>query len=78
MLQQAIIKLLGTEMVSGRLLLSPQQGKLRALLYTQQAVAAESYQDDGKAVLEIRIPKDDLLRLLKAASEDFDNLQWAE
>lgn len=78
LLQQAIIKLLGTEMVSGRLLLSPQQGKLRALLYTQQAVAAESYKDDGKAVLEIRIPKDDLLRLLKAASEDFDNLQWAD
>jgi GTPase len=78
LLQQAIIKLLGTEMVSGRLLLSPQQGKLRALLYTQQAVAAESYQDDGKAVLEIRIPKDDLLRLLKAASENFDDLQWAD
>ena len=78
LLQQAIIKLLGTEMVAGRLLLSPQQGKLRALLYTQQAVAAESYQDDGKAVLEIRIPKDDLLRLLKAASENFDDLQWAD
>lgn len=78
LLQQAIIKLLGTEMVSGRLLLSPQQGKLRALLYTQQAVAAESYQDDGKAILEVRIPKDDLLRLLKAASENFDGLQWAD
>ena len=78
LLQQAIIKLLGTEMVAGRLLLSPQQGKLRALLYTQQAVATESYQDDGKAVLEIRIPKDDLLRLLKAASENFDDLQWAD
>lgn len=78
LLQQAIIKLLGTEMVGGRLLLSPQQGKLRALLYTQQAVANESYQDDGKAILEIRLPKSDLLRLLKTASENFDNLQWAD
>ena len=78
LLQKAIIELLGTEMIIGRLLLAPQQGKLRALLYTQQAVAQENYQEDGKAVLDIRIPKSDLLRLLKTASEQFDNLQWAD
>lgn len=78
LLHDAVIKLLGTEMVGGRLLLTPQQGKLRALLYAQQAVATESYQDDGKAILEIRLPKSDLLRLLKTASENFDNLQWAD
>jgi GTPase len=78
LLQKAIIELLGTEMIVGRLLLAPQQGKLRALLYTQQAVAQETYQDDGKAVLDIRVPKSDLLRLLKTASEQFDNLQWAD
>jgi len=78
LLQKAIIELLGTEMIIGRLLLAPQQGKLRALLYTQQAVAQENYQEDGKAVLDIRVPKSDLLRLLKTASEQFDNLQWAD
>lgn len=78
LLQEAIIELLGTEMIVGRLLLTPQQGKLRALLYSQQAVAQETYRDDGKTVLEIRVPKSDLLRLLKTASENFDDLQWAD
>ncbi len=78
LLQEAIIELLGTEMLVGRLLLTPQQGKLRALLYSQQAVAQETYRDDGKTVLEIRVPKSDLLRLLKTASENFDDLQWAD
>ncbi len=78
LLQKAVIELLGTEMIVGRLLLTPQQGKLRALLYTQQAVSGESYQDDGNAILDVRVPKDDLLRLLKTASEQFDNLQWAD
>lgn len=78
LLQKAIIELLGTEMIAGRLLLTPQQGKLRALLYNQQAVAQEAYRDDGKTVLEIRVPKSDLLRLLKTASENFDDLQWAD
>jgi GTPase len=78
LLQKAIIELLGTEMIAGRLLLTPQQGKLRALLYNQQAVAQETYQDDGKTILDIRVPKSDLLRLLKTASENFDDLQWAD
>jgi GTP-binding protein HflX len=78
LLQKAIIELLGTEMIAGRLLLTPQQGKLRALLYNQQAVAQEAYRDDGKTILEIRVPKSDLLRLLKTASENFDDLQWAD
>ena len=78
LLQEAIIEFLGTEMIAGRLLLTPQQGKLRALLYSQQAVAQETYRDDGKTILEIRVPKSDLLRLLKTASENFDDLQWAD
>lgn len=78
LLHKAIIELLGTEMIVGRLLLTPQQGKLRALLYAQQAVSGESYLDDGKALLDVRVPKDDLLRLLKTVSEQFDNLQWAD
>ncbi len=78
LLHKAIIELLGTEMIVGRLLLTPQQGKLRALLYAQHAVSGESYLDDGKAVLDVRVPKDDLLRLLKTVSEQFDNLQWAD
>jgi GTP-binding protein HflX len=65
-------------MIAGRLLLTPQQGKLRALLYNQQAVAQEAYRDDGKTVLEIRVPKSDLLRLLKTTFENFDDLQWAD
>ena len=78
LLAQAISELLGTELVAGELLLSPQQGRLRAMLYSQQAVLGESYGDDGRARLQIRLPKSDLLRILSACATSFDSLLWAD
>lgn len=78
LLAQAISELLGTELVAGELLLSPQQGRLRAMLYSQQAVLGESYGDDGRARLQIRLPKSDLLRILSACATRFDSLLWAD
>lgn len=76
LLFQAIAELLGEEMVLGRLLLAADQGRLRAMLYQQQAVADESYRDDGSSELELRIPKSDLLRILSAESLPLDKLTW--
>ena len=76
LLAEAISELLGKEVVSGRLVLAPTLGRLRAMLYTQQAVVSESYREDGASLLQVRIPKNDLLRILSAASVQFEDLMW--
>ncbi len=76
LLLQAIAELLGEEMVLGRLLLKADQGRLRAMLYQQQAVADENYRDDGSSELNLRIPKSDVLRILSAESLALDTLTW--
>ena len=76
LLLQAIAELLGEEMILGRLLLKADQGRLRAMLYQQQAVADENYRDDGSSELNLRIPKSDLLRILIAESLALDKLTW--
>ncbi len=78
LLEEAISELLGKEIINGRLILTPKQGRLRAMLYSQQAVVAEDYRDDGASLLQIRIPKSDLLRILSAESITFEQLIWAD
>ena len=76
LLAEAISELLGKEVVSGRLVLAPTLGRLRAMLYTQQAVVDEAYREDGASLLQIRLPKSDLLRILSAASVHYEDLMW--
>ncbi len=76
LLGQAIADLLGDELVQGNLLLPAAQGRLRSMLYRQQAVVAECYRDSGASELSLRIPKSDLMRLLAEAGQTFDELQW--
>jgi len=78
LLHNAISELLGTEMVVGRLLIGPQEGRLRAALYTQQAIAEEVYRDDGVCEASLRVPKSDLLRILSSLKIRFEDLVWAE
>ncbi len=78
LLFEAVAELLGTEMVIGELLLRPEDGRLRAALYAQQAIAEESFRDDGICVASLRVPKSDLLRILSAQKIPFNNLVWAE
>ena len=78
LLEATVSEILGEEMVVGRLLLSPHQGKLRAALYQQQAIGEESYRDDGVCCVQLRIPKSDLLRILSAQAISFESLVWAD
>ncbi len=78
LLDEVVSELLGTEMIFGRLLLTPQQGSLRAALYLQQAINEEVYRDDGTCELTLRVPKSDLLRILSAHKTNFDQLVWAD
>lgn len=78
LLQQAISDILGEEMVVRKLLLSPDQGRLRAALYQQQAIGEEHYRDDGVCEINVRIPKSDLLRILSAQAINFESLVWVD
>lgn len=78
LLDQAVAELLGTEMIIAQLLLRPQDGRLRAAFYAQQAIAEESFREDGIAVASLRVPKSDLLRILSAQKIQFEDLIWAE
>jgi GTPase len=77
LLDEAISELLGAEMVVAQVLLSPQDGRLRAALYAQHAVAEESFSEDGVCKLSIRVPKSDLLRILSAQNIEIEDLVWA-
>lgn len=76
LLLQAIAERLGEEMVFGKLLLQSSQGRLRAMLYQQQAVADEATRENGSSELSVRVPKGDLLRILSAEGLPFDQLSW--
>lgn len=78
LLNQAISEVLGKELVSGCLVVSSGQGRLRAMLYAQQAVVRESHRADGASLLQVRVPKDDLLRILSAEALAFESLLWDE
>ena len=78
LLDQALSELLGTEMVVGQLLLSPQDGRLRSALYAQQAISEESFRDDGDCVANLRVPKSDLLRILSAQKITLEDLVWVD
>jgi GTP-binding protein HflX len=65
-------------MIIAHLLLHPQDGRLRAALYAQQAVAEEFFREDGVAVASLRVPKSDLLRILSAQKIQIEDLVWAE
>ena len=78
LLDQALSELLGTEMVVGQLLLSPQDGRLRSALYAQQAISEEFFRDDGVCVANLRVPKSDLLRILSAQKITLEDLVWVD
>lgn len=63
----AIAELLGNDLVHEQLVITPQQGKLRALLYAANVVVAESVNESGQTKLEIRLQRVDYERILRQA-----------
>ncbi|MDO3387297.1 GTPase HflX [Gilvimarinus sp. SDUM040013] len=76
LLFEAITELLGEEMIEGDLILAPTEGRLRAKLFEQHAVAEEAYREDGCSRLSVRIPQSDLKRILSSVDMKFDQLRW--
>ncbi|MDP1932882.1 MAG: ribosome rescue GTPase HflX [Gammaproteobacteria bacterium] len=60
----AISELLGEDVVQRRVTLLPEHGRLRARLYARGAVRSETVDAAGTVSLEIRLPRNDLDRLL--------------
>lgn len=69
LLFEAIGERLGQDMVAQELALAPDQGGLRAALYALGAVQGESYDDDGTAHLQVRLPRADWNRLTRKGPE---------
>jgi GTP-binding protein HflX len=65
LLLQVVGEMLGDEVVSQTLQLSPAQGKLRARFYERGAVTQESVNDQGQVILSVKLPKADFERLLQ-------------
>ena len=66
LLLDAVAELVGTDMVSEELTLSPAQGKLRAALYQLGAVEQEKHSEDGLAHISVRLPRADWDRLMSS------------
>ncbi len=69
LLLQAIAELLGRDMVSEEVTILPEQGGLRAELYSLGAVQQEEFGDDGAAHLQVRLSRTDWNRLMKKGPE---------
>lgn len=65
LLTQAIAERLGEDMVQQSILLEHDQARLRALFYEAGAVVGERIAEDGRQVLDVRVPRADFNRLLK-------------
>ena len=64
LIEQAVAESLSTTKFEGMMELQPQDGQLRALLYQQNAVLSEQINEQGHILLDVRIEKDDLKKIL--------------
>jgi GTP-binding protein HflX len=64
LLRQAIAELLGNDLFIGTLQLPSQLGRLRAQLFAAGAVQNESHDGAGDMLLEVRLPRAELNRLI--------------
>ena len=74
LLFDAVAELLGDEIFHEKLVLSPSQGKLRALLYGANAIQSETHGDAGEVILEVRMQQSDFDRLLRQAGVSQEEL----
>lgn len=67
LLPLALRELLGHDQIHGKCTLGHELGRFRAQLFQAGAVLEEITQDDGSSFLEVRLPRTEWLRLLKAS-----------
>ena len=67
LINQVIGEILTSNLFEQTIELSPKDGQLRALLYDQGAILNETIDENGQFVLDVRIEKDDMLKILSRA-----------
>ncbi|MFT7558175.1 MAG: GTP-binding protein HflX [Flavobacteriales bacterium] len=77
LLMEAVAELVSEDLIHQKLRLGHEFGRLRAQLFTLNAVLNEHFDDDGSSELELRIPKIDLNKLLAAESLHYHDLNWS-
>lgn len=74
LLFQAISEILVQDMMFDQLRLDSSMGKLRSILYENNAVVEEQLEDNGDFLLDVRIPKANYLRILRGVKINPDQL----
>jgi GTP-binding protein HflX len=75
LLKQAIAELLAEDVFSETLYLSSKYGRLRAMLFEHGAVKSERFDEAGRFVLEVKLPKKDYLQILARAGMSEDQIE---
>ena len=65
LLLQALAERLGIEIVTQNLILPPNEGKIRGILYSLNCITNESYDELGNCLLSIKLPSREWNQLLK-------------
>ncbi|MEQ6915977.1 ribosome rescue GTPase HflX [Halomonas aquatica] len=73
LLEQALSECLAEDIIDLELCLAPEQGKLRAGLHDLAAVREERFDDQGRTLLTVRIPRRDFLQLMSRLGERADD-----
>ena len=66
---EALTERLANDVIGFSLTLSPEQGKLRAGLHELNAVREESFDEQGRSVLDVRLPRRDFNQLMAQLGE---------
>jgi GTP-binding protein HflX len=72
LLFQALAERLDIEIVTQKLCLPPDEGKLRGSLYTLNCITDESYDEQGNCILSIKLPCREWNKLLKQDNASID------
>lgn len=72
----ALSECLGKRMVAGCLHLTAAMARLRARLYSLDAIEAEQYREDGSSEVMITLPHREFCRLLSAETIELEHLEW--
>ncbi|MFO7909198.1 MAG: ribosome rescue GTPase HflX [Halomonas sp.] len=72
LLEQALSERLAVDVISFSLTLEPEQGRLRAGLHDLNAVQEEAFDEQGRSVLNVRLPRRDFNQLMAQTGEHAD------
>ncbi|WP_136253070.1 ribosome rescue GTPase HflX [Onishia niordana] len=72
LLQQALSECLAEDVLDTSIALAPEQGKLRAGLHELGAVREERFDEQGRTLLDIRLPRREFMQLMARLGEKAD------